>query len=68
MNYSRGTAVLAAIVGAGSLALAPSASAATRVNEPGRYVAEFTFDAPGGSPAATTLTFDALPSPLGSSS
>jgi len=44
------------------------ATVATRVNEPGRYVAVFTFDAPGGDPATTTLQFDAIPSPLGSSS
>lgn len=45
-----------------------AATVATRVNEPGRYVAVFTFDAPGADPATTTLTFDAVPSPLGSSS
>lgn len=132
MNYSRGSVVVAALTGAVSLALAPTASAATyqitavppfgtvysdnvvtlamvispvptgadattpvlvhvtepdgddrtltvpltlggatvatRVNEPGRYVAVFTFDAPGGDPASTTLEFDAVPSPFGSSS
>ncbi|MFC7448237.1 hypothetical protein [Rhodococcus daqingensis] len=132
MNYSRGSVVVAALAGAVSLAMAPTASAATyqitalppigtvysdnvvtlamaispvpagadattpvlvhitepdgdertltvpltlggatvatRVNEPGRYVADFTFDAPGADPASTTLEFDAVPSPIGSSS
>ncbi|MGW0042483.1 hypothetical protein [Rhodococcus sp. NPDC003348] len=46
------------------------ATAATPVHEPGRYVATFTFDPPGGDHAEATLRFDAVPSPLagGSSS
>lgn len=37
---------------------------ATRLHEPGRYTAVFTFDPPGGDQAQATLQFDAVQSPL----